>query len=323
VTKWKWDEVPATLWSSANTDINSGGGLWDPPTFDNRGNLYVGTANPAPFPGTEQDPWGSSRPGPDLYSDSIVKLSARTGKLLWYYQLTPHDLYDHDLEDSPILATAHGRPIVIDGGKAGFLVAVSARSGKLIWKLAVGVHNGHDDDNLYAEKGEYSRLRLPETIEPGNLGGIESQLASNGTTVFAAVNNLAVTLTQQTFINAKFTVPFDKGTGDLVAVNEATGKVEWEDKLPSSPYGAATLANDVVFTTTFDGVLYAFDANTGQELWHTRLSASTNAPVAVVGNTVLTAGSYPTAPGQKALIIAYRLGATGSLPRSGKRDPRG
>jgi outer membrane protein assembly factor BamB/predicted lipoprotein with Yx(FWY)xxD motif len=315
-TRWKWDEVPTNLWSSAHTNINSGGGLWDPPTFDGHGNLYVGVSNPGPFPGTAKYPWGSSRPGPDLYTDSIVKLDENTGKLQWYYQLTPHDIYDWDMENSPILATAGGQKLVIDGGKAGILVAVNAQTGKLVWKRPVGVHNGHD---LYAEHDQTSKLHTPEVVEPGDVGGIESQLASNGTTVFAAVNNLPETYSGPAFANEKLP-DFNKGTGDLVAVNEATGRVEWDDKLPSSPYGAVTVANDVVFTTTFNGTLYAFNASTGAELWHTALGSKTNAPVAVSGDTVLTAASFPR-PGGNALIIAYRLGAHGQLPAATTKAP--
>jgi outer membrane protein assembly factor BamB/plastocyanin len=313
-TKWKFEQVPKNLWSSAHTNINSGGGLWNPPTFDSAGNLYLGIANPAPWPGTAKYPWGSSRPGPNLYTDSIVKLNGTTGKLMWYYQLTPHDIFDHDLEDAPILSTDNGTPIAIDGGKGGILVAVNAETGKLVWKRPVGVHNGTDELNLEAEKGDYSKLKLPLTVEPGDLGGIESQLATNGTTVFAAVNNLAVKFKGQSDAEGELVGGIGAATGDLVAVNEATGKVEWDDKLPSSPYGAVTIANNVVFTTTFNGTLYAFEASTGKEIWKTTLSAGTNAPVTVVGNTVITAGSFPQTPTQKALIIAYRLGATGTLP---------
>jgi hypothetical protein len=61
-TKWKWPEVPANLWSDKHTHINSGGGQWYPPTFDGQGHMYVGVANPAPFPGAPGLPWGSSRP---------------------------------------------------------------------------------------------------------------------------------------------------------------------------------------------------------------------------------------------------------------------
>jgi len=70
-----------------------------------------------------------------------------------------------------------------------------------------------------------------------------------------------------------------------------------DDKLSSSPYGAVTIANDVVFTTTYDGMLHAFNASTGAELWHTTLGSNTNATVAVVGDTVLTAASFPAPPG--------------------------
>jgi glucose dehydrogenase/uncharacterized cupredoxin-like copper-binding protein len=319
-TKWKWAEVPANLWSSAHTTINSGGGQWYAPTFDGHGNVYLGVSNPAPFAGTPKFPWGSSRPGPDLYTDSIVKLNAQSGKLIWHYQLTPHDIYDRDMENSPILAESNGKQLAIDGGKAGFLVAVDAQTGKLVWKRSVGVHNGHDNDNLTAEKGEYSKLHTPETVEPGDLGGIESQLASNGTTVFAAVNNLPAVYKGQG-LNFVALHPLNTGTGDVVAVNEATGKVDWDVKLPSSPYGAATLANNVLFTTTFDGVLRAFNADNGKEIWHTSLAAGTNAPVAVDGDTVVTAASFPTTAAQKAMIIAYRLGATGTLAQSAPAAP--
>ena len=215
-------------------------------------------------PAPRSIPWGSSRPGPNLYTDSIVKLDASTGKLDWHYQLTPHDIYDWDMENSPILATVNGKQVVIDGGKAGILVAVDAQTGKLIWKRPVGVHNGHTNDDLAAEKGDFSNLKTPETIEPGDLGGIESQLATNGKTVFAAVNNLATTYKGQGLEFASFAVPPDKGTGDFVAVDVATGKVKWDVKMKSSPYGGATIANDVVFTTTFDGTLQGFDVEHGQ-----------------------------------------------------------
>src|SRR5271168_856423 len=274
--KWKWEEVPKNLWSNANTNINSGGGQWDPPTFGPEGNLYVGVANPAPFgPGTKQFPWGTSHPGPNLYTDSIVKLNSETGKLIWYYQLTPHDIFDHDLENSPILSSDGGTPIVIDGGKAGILVAVNAETGKLVWKTPVGVHNGIDNVNLEAEKGNLSKLKLPVTIEPGDLGGIESQLATNGKTVYAAVVNLAAKFTASNGQYGEFVGGVGAGTGEVVAVNEATGAIEWAKKLPTAAYGAVTLANDVVFATTYNGTLYALDASSGEELWKTTLSAGT------------------------------------------------
>jgi outer membrane protein assembly factor BamB len=316
--EWKWDEVQ-DLWG--NPYINSGGGQWYAPAFDAQGNLYLGVANPGPLAGAPGYPWGTSRPGPDLYTDSVVKLSP-AGKLLWYYQLTPHDLYDWDLQDPPVLTTAHGRPVVIDGGKGGILIELDAKTGKLLWKRPVGVHNGHDLDGLLTEHAApTSRLPLPTQVdvEPGAFGGIETQLASNGSATFAAVNDLPVVFKSESgpyFPSlAALGTALVKATGEMVAVNQDTGTVEWDTRLPSTPYGAATVTNDVVFTTTFSGYLYAFDAATGKILLAKPLSAGTNAPVTVDGDYVIAGADVP-APDtqQQELIIAYRLGAKGTLP---------
>ena len=316
--EWSWDEVQ-DLWG--HPDINSGGGQWYAPSFDAQGNLYFGVANPGPLGGAVGYPWGSSRSGPDLYTDSVVKLSPH-GRLLWYYQLTPHDLYDWDLQDPPVLTTANGRPVVIDGGKAGVLIELDAKTGQLLWKRPVGRHNGHDNDGLLTEGATpASRLALPAQVdvEPGAFGGIETQLASNGSTTFAAVNDLPFIYTSESgpYLPslAALESALAKATGEMVAVNQDTGTVEWDDRLPSTPYGAATVTNNVVFTTTFSGDLYAFDAATGKILLAKPLSAGTNAPVTVDGDYVIAGADMP-APNtpQQQLIIAYKLGAKGALP---------
>jgi outer membrane protein assembly factor BamB len=316
--EWSWDEV-GNLWG--NPKINSGGGLWEPPSFDAQGNIYLGIANPGPI-GEGGWPRGyplaSSRPGPNLYTDSVVKLSPG-GKLLWYYQLTPHDLYDWDLQNSPVLTTVHGQPVVVDGGKAGIVIELNEQTGKLIWKLPVGVHSGHDNDGLLTENAtptSPSPLPARYVLAPGAFGGIETPLASNGSTVFAAVVNLPMPMSVKgvTESSQAFQASIGTATGEMVAVNQDTGKVEWDTKLPSSPYGAATVTNNVVFTTTYHGDLYALNAATGAILLKTPLSSGSNAPVAVDGDYVLVGAGVQVPKGDKQLIIAYRLGATGKLP---------
>jgi outer membrane protein assembly factor BamB len=299
---WHFDTVPENLWSAGNVAINSGGGLWYSPAFDEHGSMYIGTGNPGPFPGTSQFPWGSSRPGPDLYTDSIVKLNASTGKLEWYYQLTPHDLYDHDLQDPPILATVGGRQVVLAAGKGGFVLALDAQSGKLLWKRAVGIHNGHDEDDLYAMRHEYSRLKTPETVYPGELGGVIAPMATNGSTVFVPVVNHSVTIASQGETQENGPL-----AGELVALDTATGRVKWERKLPSAAFGAATAVNDLVFVTDFEGDLFALDANTGSVVWEAKLPAGTNTGVAVSGDTLIAPAGLPEGQGQQAALVAYRL----------------
>jgi outer membrane protein assembly factor BamB len=303
---WHFDTVPEDLWSAKNVNINTGGGLWYAPAFDEHGSMYIGIGNPGPFPGTTQFPWGSSRPGPDLYTDSIVKLDATTGKLEWYYQLTPHDLYDHDLQDPPILATVGGRQVVIAAGKGGYVIAVDGATGKLLWKRSVGIHNGHDNDNLYALKHEYSKLKVPETVYPGLLGGVIAPMSTNGSTVFVPVVNHSVTIASQG--ETQETGPT---TGEVVAVDAATGAVRWDHKLPGPAFGATTAVNDLVFATTFEGALYALNASTGATVWQAKLPAGTNTGVAVDGDTLIAPAGAALESGQTPTLVAYRLGAGG------------
>src|SRR5439155_208585 len=103
--KWKFSTVQdgAKLWGDPK--VNSGGGLWYPPSVDSQGRVFLSVANPAPLYGTPKFPNGSSRPGPDLYTDSLVALDGQTGKLLWFRQVIPHDLRDYDLQVDAITAT--------------------------------------------------------------------------------------------------------------------------------------------------------------------------------------------------------------------------
>jgi outer membrane protein assembly factor BamB len=315
--KWKWDEVPKDLWGNAR--VNSGGGQWQPPTFDSDGNVYLDVANPAPFVGSNftrpstsrRLSFGGSRPGPNLYTDSVVKLEPATGRMLWHYQLTPHDVYDWDLNNQPLLTTANGRQIVISAGKGGQAIANDAEDGSLLWQTPVGKHNGHDRDNIAAMRRDFSRLPDPASsfkVFPGELGGVETPYATDGTNTYFPINNLAGIVRKQ----VEGTDNPTNGDGEIVALDNASGRVVWDTRLPRSAYGAATVSNDLVWTTTFDGTLYALNTRTGEIAWRQRLPAGTNAPVAIQDDTVLTAGSYPAGPGQRAEIIAYRLGARGA-----------
>jgi outer membrane protein assembly factor BamB len=300
---WHFDTVPKDLWGNAR--VNSGGGVWYTPAFDGKGSMYFGVGNPAPFPGAEGSPWGSSRPGANLYTNSIVKMNEKTGKVEWYYQLTPHDLYDWDLQGPPILMNVGGRELVVAAGKSGIAIALDAQSGKLLWKRPVGKHNGHDDDGLLAMRGETSKLKPPFEIYPGNLGGVIAPMSSDGSSVFAPVVDHPVTIASGSEIEEAS----PENAGELVALNAQTGAIEWKHEFPLAPaYGATSTVNDVVFATTFDGKLYAFEAKSGRLLWQEELPAGTNTGVTVSGDTVIAPAGVAAAEGQTPEIVAYRLG---------------
>lgn len=299
--QWRWEQVPADLWG--NPKVNSGGGMWHPPGFDRRGALYASIANPLPFPGTADRPWGASRPGANRWTNSLVKLDARSGRFLWGRQVLPHDIHDWDLQLPPILDRVGRRLVVITGGKMGFVYAFDGRDGALIWRRSVGLHNGHDRDNLRAMRGAF-RPRLPQRILPGWWGGVETPMASDGRTVYAPVNNMPIVYRSA----VDYTSPEPMtGRGELVAIDIATGDVRWDRRLPHTPYGAATISNDLVFTTTYDGTVWALRTSTGEIVWRDRLPFTSTAPLAIAGDTLIAASGVSKIS-QDSQLVAYRLG---------------
>jgi outer membrane protein assembly factor BamB len=297
---WHFYTVPKNLWGKPK--VNSGGGLWYPPSFDGQGDVYVGTGNPAPLPGTKKEPWGSSRPGDNHYADSLVKLDPKTGKVIWYYQQTPHNIYDWDFQNSPVLLKVGGREVAIGSGKSGVVVALDAKTGKPIWKTPVGIHNGHDNDPLYAMRGEYSKIKLGEVF-PGELGGVIAPLASDGKLIFVPVVNHSMTVLSGGEITEESTA-----TGEVLALDAASGKIVWKRELLAPAYGAIMVANDVVFATSSDGVVHALKADTGGEIWQAALPSDTNAGVMVSGDMLLVGAGLLAEEGQVAKLVAYKLG---------------
>jgi outer membrane protein assembly factor BamB/mono/diheme cytochrome c family protein len=315
--KWKWEEVPADLWGNKN--VNSGGGQWHSPAFDDEGDVYVAVANPAPFPGLPADQprswaWGATRPGDNLYTNSCVKLDAETGEVEWHYQALPHDVYDWDLQIGPILAqSAEGDPVVLCAGKMGKVYGIDQESGELLWETPVGEHSGHDNDNLLALEERYDELpKAPFELLPGILGGVETQMAIDESKVYVPTNNLAYTVTDGA-VGMSEADP-SQGTGEMVALDIGTGQVEWEHDFDTSPYGGASVVNDLVFTTTYDGMLWALNADSGEVEWEQQLPAGSNTTVAIETDTVITAGSVNLGAGDQLEIVAYRLGAEGAPP---------
>jgi outer membrane protein assembly factor BamB len=297
---WHFDTVPKDLWGEPT--VNSGGGLWYPPSFDKAGNVYAGTGNPAPLPGTPNKPWGSSRPGDNRYADSLVKLDPKTGKLDWYYQETPHNIYDWDFQNSPIMTKAGGKEVAIGSGKSGFVVAVDVKSGKVVWRTPVGEHNGHDKDPMYAMRGEYNKIKKGEVF-PGTLGGVISAPASDGKRIYVPVINHSMTVRNGYEVSEE-----SSATGEVVALDLASGKEVWNAQFTGPAYGSLIVSNDLVFATSAEGTIHALSADSGGEIWQAALPSGTNAGVMVTGDMLVTGAGLPAAEGQTPKLVAYKLG---------------
>jgi outer membrane protein assembly factor BamB/plastocyanin len=309
---WNFSTVddPVSIWG--NPEVNSGGGAWYPPAVDTEtGITYWAIANPAPFAGTPEFPNGASRPGPNLYTNTLMALDHATGDIAWFTQVLPHDLFDHDLQISPILTSTNiggeDQEIVLSAGKMGRVYAFNRDSGAILWITNVG---RHENDQLAA---------LPPdniTVYPGALGGVETPMAyANGTvyvpyvdlyTNWSATSSLSIGVEGAPQAEIQ---PVPEGTGGLVAVEVDTGKILWDRKLDSINVGGATVVNDLVFTATFDGEIYAFDAATGEQVWNFTAPAGINAWPAVANDTIV----WPCGVGGTAQVIALRPGGMGNM----------
>jgi alcohol dehydrogenase (cytochrome c) len=297
---WKFNTVVGPEPGVQALGVGSGG-AWETPLLSSDGSVTYGIGNPYQSPAA-----AIAHPAADLYTDSDVNLDAATGKLRWYYQGVTNDFKDYDMQASPISASVNGVPVVVGSGKMGYVYEMDANTGKLIWKTPVGEHNGHDNDSLDALE-QTSAVKAPYTIAPGSLGGVLTNLSVAGNSLYVATIDLPLT-----YVTLKLptpTQPAGSPTGEVEALNLATGRVEWDTKVPQLPLGATTVSNDLVFTTLYDGVLIALDRRTGAIVYRHQLPTSTNAPIAIAGNTVIVpagGGSTSTGGGDPQLV-AYTV----------------
>jgi outer membrane protein assembly factor BamB len=280
------------------------GGAWETPLAGTDGSVTFGIGNP--YQTAES---AMTRPSAQLYTDSDLNLDAATGKLRWYYQGVPNDYMDHDMQASPISAVVNGVPAVIGSGKMGIVYAMNASTGALLWKTPVGEHNGIDNDGLLLLEHKIT-LKAPYTILPGSLGGVLSNMAVSDGSVYVATIDLAI---KATSLNEVVGVTAASApAGEVEALSLATGEVEWDIKVPYLPLGAVTVSNDLVFTTLYDGVLLAINRDTGAIVYRHQLPASTNAPVAIAGNSVIVPAGAPqtsatAGSGGKAQLVVYTV----------------
>lgn len=215
--------------------------------------------------------------------------------------MTPHDIRDYDFQVAPIVTSemigGTQTEIVIGAGKSGKVVAFRANNGKRLWTRNVGVHK--------FDSGPFA-LNKQVCYEPGELGGVETPMALSGGMVYVPWVDLCFNASAKGITSTNF----NAGTGGLAAVDAATGKVVWKHNLPSPAYGAATVANDVVFTATLAGKIYAYDAQTGKALWTTTGPAGFNAFPAVTNDMlIIGAGASGKVRHPQNEIVAYSLNA--------------
>ena len=120
--------------------------------------------------------------------------------------------------------------MMVSAGKMGYVYAIDPANGKLIWKVPVGDHNGRDNDSrkALADPGSVT-ITPPIEIEPGVYGGVETNMAYQDGVVYAAISNLATTMSDLdvNYGGATGTFDYEGNEGEMVALDVKTGRVIW------------------------------------------------------------------------------------------------
>jgi alcohol dehydrogenase (cytochrome c) len=273
---WHFDTIPAPgepgseTWLGAGENYwkTGGGGTWFTGTYDPELNLiYWGTGDPTPI-----DP--VTRPGANLYTASLLALDADTGKLKWYFQETPHDLYDYDSAPEPIIVDldmgGRKRKIIVHPTKNGFAYEYDAASGKFLRAFPFSSTNwakGIDADGKPIDpvvpKDEKDFLLCPG-IHAGARGIQHSAYSPRTGLWYTSDFEICTHLKEGSDKDE-----LNPGIApNISAYDPATGRKEWT--FQTKFYNMSSLlatAGDLIFAGDLEGDTFALDARTGQKLW--------------------------------------------------------
>jgi len=256
-----------------------------PGTYDpGLNSLYWGTSNPCP------DFDGSVRPGDDLYTDCVLALDPDTGRLKWHFQFTPHDLFDYDAAETPVLVDDfyEGQPrrLLLEANRNGFLYVLDRVTGKFLsatrFVTSLNWASGIDVVGRPIVTGVQPSLQGTR-ICPGLDGATNWYSPSfNPAThlfYFMALEECDIyTLKPETYSPGRSyyatgtrRVPGEYGQNILLAYNLENRQFQW--KYPQIGdaddwAGTMTTAGGLVFFGDPSGSFEAVDARTGKPLWH-------------------------------------------------------
>lgn len=273
-TQWQWNSTPP----AGTPNQTTGGMTWMTGTYDPDLNLiYWGTGNPTPVLK------GTTRPGDDLYTCTIVALNPDTGKLAWSFQVSPHDTHDWDAVETPVLVDAdfRGEPkkMLMQTSRNGYFFVLDRTNGNSLLTVPYGPVNwaigidkqGRPIPNPAKEPAPDGRIIAPDE---GGLTNYRSPSFDPKTGLFIVNAHPSWSI--------YFAKPADGvygwagadydvwGKGVIEAIDYQTGKIRWTHELGPEGSGSGVLTTDSGLTFTGDahGNFLALDSSDGKTLWH-------------------------------------------------------
>jgi alcohol dehydrogenase (cytochrome c) len=301
---WQACPTPANGFCDPDAWKHGGGSIWMTGSYDPQLNLtYWGVGNVGP------DYNGAQRPGDNLYTDSVVALDVDTGKLKWHYQFTPHDVYDYDSVQVPVLIDnwANNRVNVLTwANRNGNFYVLDRATGRFFLGepfVKVNWMSGFD------ERGRPMQTPQPagQPTYPGNQGGTNwyspSYSPRTGLFYVSAWEDYASVYSpapSEYKVGSNFVgggpqnfsaVPGAPGLGRspiniwteaaghgaVIALDAKTGREKWKFKMTDvTDSGILTTGSDLLFAGGREGFFQALDGRTGALLWKTNLGAAIN-----------------------------------------------
>jgi alcohol dehydrogenase (cytochrome c) len=296
---WRFYTVPgpgeagSETWSG-DSWMHGGAPIWETGSYDPETNLmYWGTGNAGP------DWNGDARKGDNLYSSTVIALDADTGKLKWHYQFSPHNEFDWDATQIPVLVdmSFRGQPrkLMLWANRNGMFYVLDRTNGRfLLGKPFVKVNwaTGFDEAGRPIRAAGIEPTKEGTLVYPGNQGGTNWYNPSysprtglfyipaweNSSSIYFKTGEPPQFSETQTFTGdrPKAGATTDDVFSAIRAIDPQTGERKWDFRMsaPSTEGGVLTTAGDVLFAGGRDGQFFALDARSGKLLWETNLGPS-------------------------------------------------
>jgi alcohol dehydrogenase (cytochrome c) len=343
--KWLWQKyvIPAPgepgseTWKDKNNAWQTGGGaMWVTGTYDAATNQTIwGTGNPVPM----YDP--TYRPGDNLYTNSAISWDPDTGKMNWYFQFTPGDMWDFDEVGTHILidgdVAGQSRGLITHSARNGFLYTMERGNGALVmakpymevnWTKGIDQKTGKPMDydpakdiQVYSTQANHNPIEGAKKVCPGHAGGNNywpSSYSQKTKLMYVPALSNCEEIAIDTAKHSKATgwsggsfKNFERYESNLTAIDPLTGEVKNNAHLRYPNYsGALSTGGGLVFIGLLDGTVAALDDSTLEQLWKVNVGSGFTAPpmtFEVNGKQYVAIASGPSSAGRSRLVNTPEL----------------